>query len=421
MERGVSTACQTRVRSLRPATEAERRDASRARACAAKDVSNLRAPRWSPATSGEHLRCGGGCGPGVVAVELRAWPHRRPWSSTPVGAICACLAPIASSSRRPSAQARSPSSTSSSTTSPWAMASCARSSGGRRRSSGGPRACIRASSSRRVRRAAATPSFRSAFQRELRITCRPRGSSSRRVDTRMRSVPRRWLSSAGRPRWARSRFIRGRFAATTSTIRTSCASTWIRSRAGISPTPCASRLRHACSWTSLAIQVSRRPREAEVSTSMSGSRAAGRSRTFATPRSPSGVSSSAVYRPGHDQLVEGGARRAHLHRLQPERPRSHDRLRLQRPTEGGRAGLRTGHVGRARRGRAWGLHGRDHARALCRGRRSPRDDRRSRPLAAAAAGHVRERCRRGTGGHALPTRLSEDAGRAQARSALARS
>jgi ABC-2 type transport system ATP-binding protein len=26
---------------------------------------------------GEQLRCGGGCGPGVVAVELRAWPHRR--------------------------------------------------------------------------------------------------------------------------------------------------------------------------------------------------------------------------------------------------------------------------------------------------------------------------------------------------------
>ena len=60
-------------------------------------------------------------------------------------------------------------------------------------------------------------------------------------------------------------------------------------------------------------------------------------------------------------------------------------------------------------------------RALCRGGRSPRDDRRSRPLAAAAAGHVRERRRRGTGGHALPTRLSEDAGRAKARSALARS
>jgi integrase len=32
----------------------------------------------SPATSGEQLRCGGWCAPGVAGVELRAWPHRRP-------------------------------------------------------------------------------------------------------------------------------------------------------------------------------------------------------------------------------------------------------------------------------------------------------------------------------------------------------
>ncbi len=31
----------------------------------------------SPAKSGEQLRCGGRCAPGVAAVELRAWPHRR--------------------------------------------------------------------------------------------------------------------------------------------------------------------------------------------------------------------------------------------------------------------------------------------------------------------------------------------------------
>ncbi len=40
---------------------------------------------------------------------------------------------------------------------------------------------------------------------------------------------------------------------------------------------------------------------------------------------------------GDDELVEGGARRAHLRRLQPERPRSHDRIRLQRAAEAGRA------------------------------------------------------------------------------------
>ncbi len=42
--------------------------------------------------------------------------------------------------------------------------------------------------------------------RRSRTTCRPRGSSSHRAVTRMRSVPRRWPSSPGRPRWARSRF-----------------------------------------------------------------------------------------------------------------------------------------------------------------------------------------------------------------------
>ena len=34
---------------------------------------------------------------------------------------------------------------------------------------------------------------------------------------------------------------------------------------------------------------------------------------------------------GDDEVVEGGARRAHLRRLQPERPRPHDRLGLQHP------------------------------------------------------------------------------------------
>ena len=64
-----------------------------------------------------------------------------------------------------------------------------------------------------------------------------------------------------------------------------------------------------------------------------------------------------------------------------------------------------------------GLHGRDDARALRRGRRSPRGDRRRRALAAAAPGPVRDRRR---GRHAVPAGLPEDAGRAQARPALAR-
>ena len=49
-------------------------------------------------------------------------------------------------------------------------------------------------------------------------------------------------------RWARSPSIRGRCAATTSTIPTSCASTSTRSRAPTSPTPCASpATRASCS------------------------------------------------------------------------------------------------------------------------------------------------------------------------------
>ena len=80
--------------------------------------------------------------------------------------------------------------------------------------------------------------------------------------------------------------------ATTSTIRTSCASTSTRSRAPTSPTPCASPPRRACCWTSSATPASRRPRAAAASTSTSGSSRAGRSPTSATPRSRSGASSS---------------------------------------------------------------------------------------------------------------------------------
>ncbi len=48
---------------------------------------------------------------------------------------------------------------------------------------------------------------------------------------------------------------------------------------------------------------------------------------------------------GGDELVEGGARRAHLHRLQPERARSHDRLGVQHPAEARSDGLRPARTG----------------------------------------------------------------------------
>ena len=52
---------------------------------------------------------------------------------------------------------------------------------------------------------------------------------------------------------------------------------------------------------------------------------------------------------GDDEVVEGGARQAGVRRLQPERPRPHDRLGLQRPAEAGRDGVGAARLGRARR------------------------------------------------------------------------
>ena len=89
---------------------------------------------------------------------------------------------------------------------------------------------------------------------------------------------------------------------------------------------------------------------------------------------------------GDDEVVEGGARREHLRGLQPERPRPHDRVGLQRAAQAGSAGVGAGHVGRAARRRTGGLHCRDDAGPLRPGRRSARDDRRRRAFARAAAG-----------------------------------
>ena len=53
-------------------------------------------------------------------------------------------------------------------------------------------------------------------------------------------------------------------------------------------------------------------------------------------------------RQGHDELVEGGARRAHLHRLQPGQPRPHDGRRLQPARAARRDRVDSGDLGRAR-------------------------------------------------------------------------
>ena len=73
----------------------------------------------------------------------------------------------------------------------------------------------------------------------------------------------------------------------------------------------------------------------------------------------------------HDGLVEGRAPRR-LHRLQPERPRPHRRLRLLGAPDAGRARLLPHRLGRAARRRAGRLHDRDGAAALRRARRRHR-------------------------------------------------
>ena len=85
--------------------------------------------------------------------------------------------------------------------------------------------------------------------------------------------------------------------------------------------------------------------------------------------------------------------------------------------EAWRPGLGSARVGRAARRPARGLHRRLDAGALRRRRRPLRRDRRHPPLAGAAAGDVRARRGRGRRRHAVPARLPEDAGRAEARAA----
>src|SRR5665647_2327120 len=61
---------------------------------------------------------------------------------------------------------------------------------------------------------------------------------------------------------------------------------------------------------------------------------------------------AAAARPGHDQVVEGGAGPEDLRRLQPDGPRPHDRLRLLRPPQPAGDRVRAAALGRARPGAA---------------------------------------------------------------------
>ena len=255
--------------------------------------------------------------------------------------------------------------------------------------------------------------------RARRTTCRRRASSSRPAATPTRSARPRSRSSAGRRRWARSRSIRGRCAATTSTIRTSCASTSTRSRAPTSPTRCASRPRRASCSDDLGyagfpktsggrgvhIYVRIEPRW-----------------TFTDVRHAAIAFGRELERrlPGEVTTKwwkEERGERIFVDYNQNARDRTIASAYSVRPKPGAPVSAPvTWDELPARCAR--GLHGRDDARALRRGRRPPRGDRRRRPLAAAAARHVR--ARRGGRRHAVSARLPEDAGRAEARAAVAR-
>ena len=223
----------------------------------------------------------------------------------------------------------------------------------------------------------------------------------------------------GARRWGRSPSTRGRCAATTSTIPTSCGSTSTRSRAPTSTTRCAwpptarellerARLRRLPEDVGRPRHPHLRPHRAALDVHRHAPR---RDRLRARARAPAA-------RRGDDEVVEGGARRAHLRRLQPERPRPDDRVGLQHPPEAGRA-----RVGAVRTGTSSATSQPEDftvatmpARFAER-RRPARRDRRRRALAPAAARPLRAAGRRR---HALSARLPEDAGRAQARAAVAR-
>ena len=127
----------------------------------------------------------------------------------------------------------------------------------------------------------------------------------------------------------------------TPTGPTSCGSTSTRSRAPTSPTPCAvAHVLRERARRGRARRVAPRPPATGGSTSSPGSEPtrefldvrhaviAHRPRTRAPHAGP-----------GHHRLVEGGARRPGLRRLQPGQPRPHDRLGVQPAAAARRAGV----------------------------------------------------------------------------------
>ena len=247
-----------------------------------------------------------------------------------------------------------------------------------------------------------------------RRTSRPPGSPSPPAATPTRCARPSWRSSRGPRRSARSPSTRGRCAAPTSTTPTSCASTSTRSPAPTSPTRSASPATarelldelgcagfpKTSGGRGVHIYVRIEPRW-----------------TFTDVRHAAIAFGRELERRmpgrGDHEVVEGGARRAHLRRLQPERARPHDRLRLLRPRQARRARCR-----RRCAGTSWPT-------SSPRTSRSRRCRRASPSVGDLHAAHRRRaptrwsRCSSSTSAHgqrrhAVPARLPEDAGRAQA-------
>ena len=198
----------------------------------------------------------------------------------------------------------------------------------------------------------------------------------------------------------------------TSTAPTSCASTSTRSRARRSPTPRGSPgWPRSCSRSSGCVGYPKTSGNRGVHIYVRIEPRLGVHRRPAR-RDRLRPRAGPARRRRHHRLVEGGARRADLRRLQPELPRPHDRLGLLPAPDPGRPGLHAADLGRARRG---------HRPARVQPVHRARPARRRRPLGRASTTRRTRwsRCCGSTrscpaGRDALPARLPEDARRAAA-------
>ena len=119
-----------------------------------------------------------------------------------------------------------------------------------------------------------------------------------------------------------------------------------------------------------------------------------------------------VPRPDHGQLVEGGARRAHLRRLQSECAPQDGLRSLVRPAAGRWSGVDPVGLGRGRHGRPGGAHHPDRPRARPAARRPLGGDRRPAPVAPTPVGHGGQGPVRRAARRAVAARVSQAARRA---------